>query len=166
MKSLINVDARGHIHKSATPEERLMHHGWTLADSGCWEWAGNTKHKFGYGQLRILGKGREAHSVAYEVWVGPIPEGMQVRHTCDNPPCINPAHLILGTSQDNHNDMVSRGRALNGERNPAVKLTAEQVANIKNEVRAGATHTETAQKYGVTQSHVTNIVNGKTRKVG
>ncbi len=164
MTKQVMIDARGHIHHSASPEERLRHHGWTVTETGCWEWAGNTFHSFGYGQLRILGKGREAHTVAYEVWRGEIPEGMLVRHTCDNPPCINPEHLILGTHQDNHDDMVDRGRELSGEINPMAKLTEEDVLDIRLLTGMGATRTDTAKAFGVSQATVTNIVLRKTWK--
>lgn len=97
-----------------TDEERLRQHGWTVMESGCWEWAG-FRHKQGYGRLRVLGKLTLAHVLAYKIWRGDVPDGMKVRHTCDNPPCINPEHLLLGTQADNVQDMVSRGRARNAK---------------------------------------------------
>jgi hypothetical protein len=92
-----------------TAEERLQYFGWVVKDSGCWEWSG-PKHKQGYGRIRWLGKLKLAHVLAYETWVGIITSGLKVRHTCDNPPYINPEHLIVGTQADNVNDMVLRGR--------------------------------------------------------
>lgn len=80
--------------------------------SGCWEWTGATV-PFGYGVFQ-LGRGvgvTRSHRFAYELWVGPIPEGMFVCHTCDNPPCCNPEHLFLGSNGDNMKDMHAKNRS-------------------------------------------------------
>lgn len=71
-----------------------------------------------------------AHRVAYELINGPIPEGLMVRHKCDNPPCCNPSHLTTGTAKDNAQDAVSRHRASTGVRNGRAKLTEADVAAI------------------------------------
>lgn len=82
-------------------------------ESGCWEWqAGRNEHGYGLFATRRSGRSR-AHRVAYERFVGPIPEGLHVLHTCDNPPCVNPAHLFLGTVKDNSKDMMRKGRNRN-----------------------------------------------------
>lgn len=73
----------------------------------CWEWTG-ARDADGYGQLH--GDHTRANRAAYVEWVGPIPDGLWVCHRCDNPPCINPEHLFLGTPQDNAVDMVSKNR--------------------------------------------------------
>ena len=81
-------------------------------DDDCWEWTGCRKPS-GYGQLN-LGKGKPrgaAYRLSYEWAKGPIPEGQVVMHSCDNPPCVNPAHLSVGTQRDNALDMVSKGRS-------------------------------------------------------
>lgn len=82
-------------------------------DADCWEWHGTlSEHRpgFKYGRLRFQNKNYDAHRVSYTLHKGPIPAGMFVCHSCDNPPCVNPAHLWLGTLQDNHKDAELKGR--------------------------------------------------------
>jgi hypothetical protein len=77
---------------------------------GCWEWQGQ-RSVYGYGTLSIKGKNKQAHRVVMELVTGePIPPGMIVMHTCDNPPCVNPDHLKIGTQLDNVWDMMEKGR--------------------------------------------------------
>lgn len=75
----------------------------------CWVWNGGRRQK-GYGFFRIAGKRVRAHRFSYELFVGKIPADLFVLHRCDNPPCVNPLHLFLGTAADNYHDMVSKGR--------------------------------------------------------
>jgi hypothetical protein len=119
-----------------------IHH--TLLDrcvalqSGCIEWT-RAKNNMGYGMLRIHNKGKLAHRISYERSVGPIPEGMNVLHSCDNPACLNPDHLFLGTQRDNIQDCVRKGRwrgGAPGEKHGNCKLTQEQVLKIRVDKRA------------------------------
>ncbi len=102
---------------------------------GCWEWTG-AKTSWGYGSLgvkcertiRTVG----AHRLSYLLHHGEIPAGLFVRHTCDNPSCVNPGHLLLGTHAQNVEDKVRRGRLPDqrGEKNPYNKLNADAVRQI------------------------------------
>lgn len=98
--------------KERSLDELLREVGWTVTGSGCWEWDGS-RNDAGYGLFTAAHLGLHeilAHRVAYEHFTGPIPDGMLVRHACDNPPCMNPDHLSVGTKQDNAQDMIDRGR--------------------------------------------------------
>lgn len=103
---------------------------------------------WGYGRFQYEGRLlKSAHRVAYELAVGPIPVGLLVRHTCDNPPCCNPAHLELGTNADNASDRDTRGRLgeRRGEANGNARLNEQQV----REIRAAAASRGLAAVYGV-----------------
>lgn len=84
----------------------------------CWEWQ-RAINKNGYGKFRVSGKVLNTHRLAYEYTNGPIPNGLFVCHSCDNPPCCNPAHLWLGTAKDNAIDSVNKGRRATGNRSGA-----------------------------------------------
>jgi hypothetical protein len=87
------------------------HYAPMMDDTGCWVWFSARTEK-GYGILKRNKYPRaRAHRVSYEKYVGTIPKDMRVLHKCDNPPCVNPKHLFLGTDRDNTQDMISKGRA-------------------------------------------------------
>lgn len=137
---------------------RLKKNGWTVTDTGCWEWNGYRMPR-GYGSLKYHSQHRLAHRLAHEAWVGPIPDGHQVNHRCDNPPCINPEHLYAGTQEDNMRDMSERSRFPTGENHWWVKLTESDVRSIRTEYAAGGvTQSELAKKFGVSQTLVSSIV--------
>ena len=123
--------------------------------SGCWEWQG-TKDRWGYGRLGTKRKFYGAHRVAWELSNGDIPEGLCVLHQYDNPGCCNPAHLFLGTNEDNRNDMFSKGRARCGH-----KITADDVIQIRKLCDSGSTQREAGERYGITASMVCYILRGK-----
>lgn len=116
----------------------------------------------GYGQLNVDGKPAYAHRLAWELAFGEIPSGLFVCHTCDNPLCINPAHLFLGTAEDNASDMVNKDRSAFGEKHWKVKLTSAQVRDIRRKYAGGGiTQRELGEEYGVSDSHICRIVGGR-----
>lgn len=92
-----------------TPLERLTRSGWEVTESDCWEWGGS-RDGHGYGTVSVVDRNPFVHRFSYETFVGPIPDGHVICHRCDNPPCMNPAHLFIGTQADNVADMVNKGR--------------------------------------------------------
>ena len=136
--------------------------------SSCWIWTGDKWPK-GYGRIR-KSKSKQfvaTHRLSYEIHKGPIPDGLQVLHRCDNPSCVNPDHLFVGTNDDNVADKVSKGRQSQGEKQPMAKLTTSQVEEIKR-LYTGywGQQTNMAIEYGVSSQHIRNIVLGKKRKNG
>ena len=127
--------------------------------TGCHEWTGYQLDT-GYGQVRRQGYLWRVHRLAWFLTHGPIPKGANVLHSCDNRICCNPEHLFLGTTQDNADDMVAKGRQGLGERNPGAKVTAEDVRWIRSWARAGHTRAAIASAFGLGTTSVTNIVNG------
>ncbi len=137
----------------------------------CWLWTGtkmNCGRKKGYSVYGVLwvggrnGNYRFAHRISYELNVGSIPDGMFVCHRCDNPLCVNPDHLFLSTPADNNHDMRDKGRAARGELNATAKLTEDIVRIIRRAYKTGATQTELAAIYNVTQANVSEVVNRRT----
>jgi len=131
-------------------------------EGGCWSWTGATNSR-GYGRIGVL----YVHRISWEIHWGAISDGLWVLHRCDNPPCTNPDHLFLGTHADNMADAASKGR-LNGrpnrpvrEANPASKLTAEQVHEIRQLRAAGVKQRDVAARFGVSQSLIGQIATGK-----
>lgn len=100
-------------------EVRLREVGWITTEAGCWEWNGE-RNEEGYGIFNAKHLGYDqarAHRAMYECFAAPIPDGLILRHHCDNPPCVNPDHLIPGTAADNSRDMVERNRHPRHNRN-------------------------------------------------
>lgn len=129
---------------------------------GCWEWTGAKKEN-GYGAFG-LSKGRlvYAHRFAYEQFVGEIPGGMYVCHRCDHPGCVRPDHLFVGTSADNHADMIAKGRSLAGERHHMAKLSEQSVKRIRRLWAQGWKQTDLAALFGVHKGQVSSIVRGQS----
>lgn len=134
--------------------------------SGCWEWTG-TLEKNGYGRVRTSNPRRQVfvHRASWELAHGPIPEGLFVLHKCDNPKCVNPVHLFLGTQQDNIDDMRQKGRAINvrGERHGRAKITEVQAREILARYAAGGiTQQALADEYRLHPIYLNKIITGKS----
>lgn len=121
-------------------EERFWEKVIKGRDDECWPWIGG-KFADGYGAIRIDRASKRAPRVSYELAKGPIPKGKQVRHECDNPICVNPTHLLVGTHADNMSDMAERSR---GHRE--YRVTDDEVQQIRE---ADDTLANLAAKYGV-----------------
>lgn len=131
-------------------------------DSGCWGWSG-PQHRDGYGRVDHA----YAHRISYEIHVGPIPPGMSILHSCDNPPCTNPAHLRPGTHVDNMADALQRGRLdgrpnrPSGEANKSHKLTQGQVDEIRRLRAQGVPRRAVSQQFGIALNTISGITTGR-----
>lgn len=136
-----------------------------LKGDDCWQWMGWRNAK-GYGMFHRHGppphKTLYAHRLSWELANGPVPSGLCVCHRCDNPPCVRPDHLFLGTRTENHADMVAKGRHVRGEGSPSAKLTIKQVRAIRRLLDTGLSHRRLAAMFGVSQPAITHISTGKT----
>lgn len=134
-------------------------------NSGCWLWAGPyLKRRHGYGCFTMRPAGIiqvRAHRLSWELHLGEIPPGVQVLHKCDNPACVNPDHLFLGSHLGNMADRDSKGRQNKGETHGMVKLTEESVRLIFSDPRR---HTEVASEYGISFVTVSDIKRGRSWK--
>lgn len=148
----------------------------------CWVWTRGSRG--GYGAFTIDSKIRRqpAHRVAWQITIGPVPDGLFVCHRCDNRPCVRPSHLFLGTTQDNNADMVAKKRngwrakygdkngaklhperIVRGDTHPSSKLTAEAVREIRRLYSdGGVSQGVLAHRFGVTQSAIGRAIQRKT----
>lgn len=126
----------------------------------CWDWTA-CKDKDGYGFFKLNGKQEKAHRVAYVLKHGSIPVGTLICHTCDNPSCVNPDHLFAGSQQENLHDMVIKGRSTSTEKNPASKLTSNDVAEIRFKFDSGKSQTVLSKEYNVSQAQISRIVTNR-----
>ena len=144
-------------------------------DSECWLWKACVSGH-GYGQFKVGGVQTPAHRVAYQMYVGSIPQGLCVLHKCDVRACVNPAHLFLGTHADNAADRASKGRngrplgdkngsrtqphrVPRGARNGNAKLSEREILEIRH--ASGITQQKLANKYGVSFQHISKIRSGE-----
>lgn len=155
---------RSSIHSPALNKdrinERFLNYLIKLGEDECWGWSG-AKNAQGYGILgvKINGNMRSvgAHRLSHEYFTGPIPHGMEILHSCDNPVCTNPKHLRPGSRDDNTKDMAAKFRG-------SKKLTPEIVASIKLDLTNDKTRgsaTRIAQKYGICLEMVCKIKDGR-----
>lgn len=144
-----------------------------ISEGECWEWLGG-KTPEGYGRFWLKGKLVGANRIAWFLKNGPIPDGMLVCHDCDNPPCCNAKHFFLGSHKKNTQDAVRKGRMASGNRNgsitcpenlirgealPQSKITNLGVLDIRKRYLEGETQKSIAERIGVSQQQVSNIIN-------
>ena len=125
----------------------------------CWEWTA-ARNSDGYGFYCLYGKLFRAHRLSWVFVHGPIPRGLCVLHKCDNPPCVNPGHLFLGTQKDNIRDCQMKGRKAKGNQTGKAILTEQQVINIRRLYNQGRLQREIANQYGVAQRTISHIITG------
>lgn len=140
----------------ATLAQRIERLSIPEPNTGCWFWIGSDAN--GYGKLKIDGRFITAHRVSFEAFNGPV-NGMQVLHRCDQPLCVNPEHLFLGSRADNMADMSRKGRS----RPPRIgrRLTSTIAAQIRADA---STRSVAARKFGVSQKTISQIRSGETWK--
>jgi hypothetical protein len=133
---------------------------------GCWIWTGHIDDHRGkppYGKFFHGGVMTMAHRASYRLFIGPIPPELFVCHKCDNPSCVRPDHLFLGTAGDNNADRHAKGRSSRdmgrtGESHPAARLTAEVVVSIRKRAAEGAPLSAISREFGISKGHAGNIV--------
>lgn len=131
----------------------------------CWEWTATRNHT-GYGRAWVNLGLHVAHRVSYQLSFGEIPKELEVCHFCDNPPCVNPSHLFLGTHKENMNDMKKKGRAVRqiGELNGRCILSDKEVDKLRylyeNKIE---TQVNLAKRFGISQAQVSSIVRYESR---
>lgn len=161
---LLYGKARGQTHKA-----RFFSYVRKIA-TGCHEWQ-RRFDKQGYGFFHFVGcQGKllylRAHRCAWEYAFGPVPADVCVLHECDNPKCVNPDHLFLGTRTDNHDDMVAKNRhnkfgsGLHGSQVPNAKLTEKRVVVVIRKLLAGKSQNRVAQELGLHSNIVSSIARG------
>ena len=129
--------------------------------SSCWIWTGG-RNTAGYGALRNRQhRGKLAHRLSWEMAYGPIPDGLIVCHRCDNPACVRPDHLFLGTLVDNVVDMVNKGRQSRGAAKRNAKLSDDHVRQIKALLMQQVPRKTLAERFGVCRSTISHIATGR-----
>lgn len=128
--------------------------------SDCWSWTGNRPGGL-YGHFSVgTDKTVKAHRWIYQHVYGKIPNGLIVRHKCDNPPCVNPLHLEVGTHKDNQQDKIKRGRGADrrGTKHPLAKLKDDDVREIRRLAACKVTQAELAERFGVRRGQIGKII--------
>jgi len=161
--SITEVSRKGVAVPIKQPPELLF---WRKVKRGspdeCWLWQGGKRGQ--YGSARYNGRSLGAHQVSYILHYGPIPDGLDILHSCDNPLCVNPKHLRAGTHLENMRDMINKGRDRHphGEALPTnIKLNDEKVREIRKLIVEGVSHREIGRRFGITDCAVSYIRNRK-----
>ena len=140
--------------------ERLLEQTEMIPD-GCWVWMGGLSEK-GYGLIYENGRAERTHRVSWKLKYDDIPKGLYVLHRCDNPCCINPNHLFLGTAKDNIRDGMNKGRITFRETHGRAKLKNADISKIRSDNRRP--YSIIAKEYGVHKNTIGNIKNNRTWK--
>lgn len=155
-KSFINLPKKNQRHY-CSDACRFWDKVQKLGPDECWNWTAGKSNQ-GYGHFKYKKHLINAHRFAWSLTHGPVPDNLDVLHTCDNESCCNPSHLFLGSQSDNMIDMVKKGR----HRNKFQQLTEQQVKAIKVELTEGTLQRIIAQKYGVVRETITGINIGRS----
>lgn len=151
-------------YRGVSAESRFWKHVLRRSDAECWTWTGS-RNRFGYGMLKIMDLHIVAHRASWLFTKGDIPGGLYVLHTCDNPWCVNPGHLWLGTYRDNILDAYRKGRLVpnRGEDVGTSKLTWKQVREIRHLYSRGGINNKMllGRMFGVSDTMIRNIVTGR-----
>lgn len=148
-------------------EDRLRNLSSADAETGCWNWQGSTRG--GYGRLTIGSRSSgtrrtiSAHRLSHETFTGPIPDGLEVCHTCDNRRCVNPAHLFAGTRQENVDDREAKGRGVyvRGSDVGTSKLTEADVVSARLLRISGWIFRSIAERFGVDKRTIMRAIKGR-----
>ena len=127
-------------------------------EGGCWDWVSVMRGK--YGAFSLNNKLVSAHHASHRIFIGPIPPGMYVLHSCDRPICVHPSHLRAGTPRENMEDRSRRGRAPKGQDGGNAKLNPIQVMWIRGQ-QGKMSHSAIAEVVGISKPTVTAILNGR-----
>lgn len=157
----INLHHGGFVQTQSVAERFWSKVAITANPDKCWGWQAGCRTG-GYGSFQLNGKNVRSNRYAYQLAHGSIPDGLFVLHTCDNQKCCNPAHLFLGTHQDNMRDMHKKGRGKKGNITGTNKLTPNQVLYIREQYATGkVTFTKLARQMNICRSSISAIINGK-----
>lgn len=154
-----------------TPMQRFERLTERVPFSGCWLWTGAV-NKDGYGKLTVDSKDTTAHRWSWQLHNGPIPNGLHVLHRCDVPGCVNPAHLFVGDTQANVDDMWAKGRrgklrggSMPNEVNPNAIFSDRQIAEMRKAREISCeTNKALAKRFGISESHFSHVVRGLVRR--
>lgn len=154
-------------HKGRSLSDRFWSKVRIADNNACWIWQG-TISTTGYGAIGVKGKTLIASRVAWELTYGTIPVGSHVCHQCDNPKCVNPSHLFLGSPKTNSDDKIAKGRWKGnkkvGNDRPQAKLTPADVLRIRELAASGVSHRKIAKMYPVEHTAIDAIILRKTWK--
>lgn len=146
-------------------DSKVLERFWRLVTKTetCWRWMGY-RNKFGHGRIGVGHELFMAHRFSWCIHNGEIPAKMCVLHHCDNPECVNPSHLFLGTRADNNSDRDAKGRGAKGEKMNRGVLTVEKVKEIKRRLANNESHAHIATSLSISTRNVKHILHGDSWK--